>query len=691
MKDSRDPVDFGGILLRLRPKVCWTLIALFILSFLILIVVSNRFIEMETRTLGREFIHDSLDRTRALVDSRIQWLLSYTIDMSTWDATYELMQKDKVSAQVYFDEDLPDDSLGFDGVLFFRENGDLFHSQMLGDEAARAPFLDELEDLAAKGDLLQEGLKEGLRSGLLNLPSGPVMIGMSPILTTDGKGPSRGTTILVQRFTPATGNEIKRLSGIEMDLLPLASLEKALPGGLKETLAPEEPYGIMGEGSISGGYALLYDMNGQESLVLSLPFPEDLLTRRRNMIILEFAGMIFVFLILLSATFFLLQRLILDRLIRMATSLKEISASQHLDERLHVEGSDEITDVSLHINGLLDSVNEAQDLLKLSEIRYRTIFERSPISLWEEDFSAILERLAELREQGIDDIRAYLDKFPEAILEFSSLRRVMDINQKTLEILGAGSKEELLENLPLIYQKDGSQLMKDEIIAIAGGEESFEGEGINYTLDGRRLYVNVRWTIVRESGRYERVLLSVEDITERKDLEDRLRVMGFCDALTGLSNRALFKEEITRLESGRFDPLGLVSLDIDGLKIANDFVGHSAGDDLLSLTGKVLKKSFRESDVIARIGGDEFAVLLPQCDIEGLKKILERFQEELALENGNSPCSIPLSISVGWAWRENRELTIPEMLARADERMYLQKREAGVEYRKYLMENISPS
>ena len=429
-------------------------------------------------------------------------------------------------------------------------------------------------------------------------------------------------------------------------------------------------------------------MNGQQSLVLSLPFPEDLLTRRRNMIILGFTGMIFAFLLLLTATFFLLQRLILDRLIRMATSLKNISASPQLDERLQVEGSDEITDVSLHINSLLDSVNEAQDLLSLSEIRYRTIFERSPISLWEEDFSVIRERLAELREEGVDSIDAFFDKFPEAVLEFSRLRRVMDINQKTLEILGAGSKEELLENLPLIYQKDGSQLMKEEIIAIANGEESFEGEGINYTLDGRRLYVSVRWTIVRESGRYERVLLSVEDITGRKDLEDRLRVMSFCDALTGLSNRALFEEEITRLESGRFDPLGLVSLDVDGLKIANDYAGHSAGDELLGRTGKVLKKVFRESDVIARIGGDEFAILLPQCDLEGLKKILERLQEELTLENENYPCSIPLSLSVGWAWRESGESTIAEMLASADQRMYRWKREAEGGYHKRLRENI---
>ncbi|MDT8284963.1 MAG: GGDEF domain-containing protein, partial [Thermovirgaceae bacterium] len=266
--------------------------------------------------------------------------------------------------------------------------------------------------------------------------------------------------------------------------------------------------------------------------------------------------------------------------------------------------------------------------------------------------------------------------------------RGIGLDKETLEILGAGSKEELLENLPLIYQKDGSQLMKEEIIAIANGEESFEGEGINYTLDGRRLYVSVRWTIVRESGRYERVLLSVEDITVRKDLEDRLRVMSFCDALTGLSNRALFEEEIIRLESGRFDPLGLVSLDVDGLKIANDYAGHSAGDELLGRTGKVLKKVFRESDVIARIGGDEFAMLLPQCDIEGLKKILERLQEELTLENENSPCSIPLSLSVGWAWRENRESTIADMLASADQRMYHRKREAGGEYRKRLRENI---
>lgn len=624
----------------------------------------------------------------ALINSRIRWLMNYAIDVSYWDATYELMRADEESAQTYFDEDLPDDSLGFDAILFFREDGELFHGRMLGGEEVLSPFLKELENLVAEDEFLKQDLGKGTKSGLLNLPSGPVMIAMSHILTSAGEGPSRGTLVMVQRFAAEEGSEIERLAGIEMDLLPLNEFSKGSLGGATKNLTPEEPFWIGSEGSPPRGYALLCDMNGQPSLVLSLPFPGDLLARRRNTIILGTTSMTFAFLLLLAATFYLLQRVVLERLIEMATSLKRIAASSYLDERLSVMGSDEISDVSLHLNNLMDSVKKAHERVRQSEVRYRTIFERSPISLWEEDFSAIRERLAELRAQGVEDIGAYLDEHPEIITEISRLPRVLDINQKTLEILGAESKEDLLQNLPLISQKEGSQLLKEEIMAIARGEESFEGEGINYTLDGRRLYVTVRWTVVRESGRYERVLLSVEDITERKDLEDRLRGMSFCDILTGLSNRALFEEEIARLESGRFDPLALVSLDIDGLKVANDWAGHSAGDDLLNRTGKVLKKVFRESDIIARIGGDEFAVLLPRCELGGLKEILERLSEELTLENENSPCSVPLSFSVGWSWREGRGSTIAEMLAEADQRMYRQKRETGGEYRKRLRESL---
>jgi diguanylate cyclase (GGDEF)-like protein len=117
-----------------------------------------------------------------------------------------------------------------------------------------------------------------------------------------------------------------------------------------------------------------------------------------------------------------------------------------------------------------------------------------------------------------------------------------------------------------------------------------------------------------------------------------------------------------------------MSVDVDGLKQANDRYGHDAGDDLLCGVAGILRRNLRDADVVARIGGDEFGVLLPETKPDAMPALVERIKIACAAWRGTKP-DLRLSVSIGWAAPEPFG-DLREALRTADDRMYLAKRGA---------------
>ncbi len=168
------------------------------------------------------------------------------------------------------------------------------------------------------------------------------------------------------------------------------------------------------------------------------------------------------------------------------------------------------------------------------------------------------------------------------------------------------------------------------------------------------------------------LLISFRDITGRKKAEEELRYISFHDSLTGLYNRNFFEESMTRLQDGRYMPLGILTCDLDGLKLINDTLGHQSGDQLLIQAAELLRNSFRSSDVIARIGGDEFAVLAPETDQKILEKLSQRLRTSVQEYNNHNP-RLPLSLSIGFAVSSQSPINTQSLFQEADDRMYRDK------------------
>jgi diguanylate cyclase (GGDEF)-like protein len=157
---------------------------------------------------------------------------------------------------------------------------------------------------------------------------------------------------------------------------------------------------------------------------------------------------------------------------------------------------------------------------------------------------------------------------------------------------------------------------------------------------------------------------------DRKKAEEALKFSSTHDKLTGLYNRAYFEEEVSRLSAGRQNPVGVIIMDVDGLKRTNDTYGHSAGDELLRATAHVLQQAFRSNDVVARIGGDEFVVLLPYSTGLVVEKAIQRIEKYLVRYNHNGHAEV--SLSIGSACTEDGN-SLSDTIKLADQRMYEEK------------------
>jgi diguanylate cyclase (GGDEF)-like protein/PAS domain S-box-containing protein len=166
------------------------------------------------------------------------------------------------------------------------------------------------------------------------------------------------------------------------------------------------------------------------------------------------------------------------------------------------------------------------------------------------------------------------------------------------------------------------------------------------------------------------IFAAARDITERKANEDRLMYLNFHDPLTGLYNRAYFEDALTRMDVPRNMPISVITADLNGLKLVNDTFGHAEGDTLLRMAADVLKKACRADDIIARVGGDEFSLLLPRTDAETANHIIQRIQ---SLAHVAHTGTVMLSLSLGEATKTAEHHLITHILKDSESAMYHNK------------------
>ncbi|MEA4864948.1 MAG: diguanylate cyclase [Sphaerochaeta sp.] len=263
---------------------------------------------------------------------------------------------------------------------------------------------------------------------------------------------------------------------------------------------------------------------------------------------------------------------------------------------------------------------------------------------------------------------------------------------KAAEILTGWNAEEAKgrrfeEIFKILYGKDRSACPNpvEQVLAVKHAIE-LEEDTILIARDGFERYIDDSAAPILDAEmNITGVVLVFRDSTEQRKKQHEILSLSFTDPLTTLNNRRYYDQVKHEVDSEPYYPLTLVVADVNGLKLTNDAFGHEAGDELLRKVAEVMRKTCREDDIISRIGGDEFVLLLPQTDALHAQAIVKRLNTALEKEHIKG---IQVSVSFGYAVKEEGEDQFEDTFKTAEDVMYQNKLASSLSFKKQVISSL---
>lgn len=284
-----------------------------------------------------------------------------------------------------------------------------------------------------------------------------------------------------------------------------------------------------------------------------------------------------------------------------------------------------------------------------------------------------------IKEQK-DKYRELVDNTPDFIYSLDKRGQLLAVNNSFAEALLMKKEDILGKKLSeLDLNNDYLQEYEKNLNIVLTKKEKVKTEINHALLDNQKSFYEIELIpILDNNNEIVKVRGMNREITQRKEAEEKIKYKSYHDELTDLYNRSFFVEELNRLDTERQLPLSIIIGDVNALKLVNDAFGHDKGDEYLTTIAKIIKKCCRTEDIIARWGGDEFVILLPQTKKSVAKEIAQRIKSSVA-EADFEPV-VP-SIALGHATKNRKDEDVKIILQKAEDLMYQNKlRESDVKH-----------
>ena len=625
----------------LRSKTILSITATTLLLIAVVLLLSKTILLESYGKLEDRNIQQNAEQVVRQLEDEIAKLKSPLKDWSYWDDTYQFVTDLNPE---YIESNLSNSAisiLNLNFMAFADTSGRIVHEKAVdfhtGNEAAFPPALLEHIRQSAPLSRLEDS---SVTAGIILLPEFPVLIASAPILTSTEEGPARGRMILGRYFDDS---EIKRIAEkLQLSLNVHRFDDQHLPEDLRTVppalAAGQEMVVHTHDADTIEIFFAIDDIYGTPILFAGIDDTRDIYMQGRKTLDYFTAFVVCIGVAFMFVTIALIEKVVLARLRKASQQVNTIGSDSDFEARVTLQGADELARLATDINKMLGALQESSE-------RDRNILDN------------IIDGYCELDLQG----------------------RILLVNKSLCRITGFSEDELMQKNLTeLVPARDVERLRQTASDALANqkpiqhlngqfqtgaGQSGHFDAGVNLIIDNNGNPVGYR-SIIR-------------DVTEIKQNEERLVYLAYHDPLTDLYNRKAFmerlEEELAYAARYRQERV-LLFIDLDKFKEVNDTFGHDTGDALLVKVADRMRRQLRDTDVIARMGGDEFCILLNNPERVPAEAVAKRVAEAIDMPYQLSGRTIDfVSASIGVKRFPGDAGTAEELIKAADKDMYREK------------------
>ncbi|MCX7746173.1 MAG: diguanylate cyclase [Clostridia bacterium] len=597
----------------------------------------------------KQAIEQNMERIAKLISSKVAAIDTTCGDWALWDNTYSFIA-DKNSD--FITENLVDATflnLGLSLMMYVDLDGNIVFGKGFDlNKKSEVEIPDGLKKYIHKGNpLLMHMTVNSSISGILLINEKPLMISSRPISTSDLRGTIKGTLIIGRFLEIQDIDDIEGFTNSKVALISLKPYRKE--NEFAELLSEEKTDNGKNlrcivrplDQDFVAGYSMIRDVYKNPALVIKSDISRTIYKQgNENLVFFTIAFLVFV-VILFAVCLLLMQKTVISRLEKLSQFINKIRQNKDIKAQVKISGKDEISGLSEAINRLLAELGSTQNNLSQSENRLKLVLEGANDGFWDWDI----------------------------------LNGWIYLSAKCMAMFGYDEKEfngdiKFLSNL--LHPEDRAATFEIFEQGIKGEREFCKIEHRVRTVDNNWKWVLNKGKVVEwdQIKRPLRMTGTISDITEQKKAEEEISYLSYHDKLTGLYNRAFFDKELEKTDRLERLPYTIILGDLNGLKITNDTFGHTEGDQLLIKIAQILARACRNTDVVARWGGDEFAVLLQGLKEDEAMDVCNRIRKMCCDAEG---LEIKPSIALGTASKTRKDQSLGLIIKEAEEKMYRNK------------------